>query len=438
MPWFATDHTGDAVSKSQKEVDSIQQRLSAFACDLRYEALPADVRHAAKVRIIDTLGALVAGFFGEPCRVARNLAAAMPDAAGATVIGTRMKTNPDMAAFVNATTARYPELTDSYHWPGSHHGHASDMILPLLAVAEYAHASSRDFITAVVAAYEAFLRVSDAFRNPGFDNTMFGCLGTAVAAGKLLGLTREQLAHGISMAIVPNAVIKQVRRGDRSMFKAAAAGQAGRAGVFAALLARAGMEGPHLPFEGKTGWCDQVALNRFSLDTMGGDGVPFKILDTQIKIRPSSGETSAAILAAEKIAPLANVDAVKKVTVEVFKYALDIAGSGEHRWHPDRESADGSIPYCTAVALMDGTVTPRSYNDAHLSDPRLHALMQKIEVIEDPAFTAAFERLPVEHRTRVTVVTQDGKRLTVEAGADADDLSTPKSDAQIEEKFHGR
>jgi 2-methylcitrate dehydratase len=420
---------------TQKAVDSMQQRLTSYACDLTYDRLSQDAIHAAKVRIIDTLGALVAGFFGDPSRICRDLAAQMPDVSGVTIVGTRMKSLPDIAAFANATTARYPELTDSYHWPGSHHGHASDMIMPILAAGEYVHASGRDLITAVVLGYEVFLRISDAFRNPGFDNTMFGCIGTAVAAGKLLALSPGQMAHCISMAVVPNAVLKQIRRGDRSMFKAAAAGQAGRAGVFAALLAREGMEGPHLPFEGKAGWCDHVALNRFTLDKMGSGAEPFKILLTQIKTRPASGETSSAIFAAEAIAPLGNIKDARKIVVETFKYALDIAGTGEHRWHPDRASADGSIPYCVGVALMDGTVTPRSYNNAHLTNPELQALMQKIEVVENPDFSKAFERIPIEHRTRVTVTMASGQKIVGDAGADENDLSTPKSDAQIEAKL---
>ena len=100
-----------------KAVDSIQQQLTSYACSLNYESLSPEAIHAAKVRIIDVLGALIGGFFGEPCRIGRNLAAQMPNPGGATVIGTRMKTTPDMAAFVNATTARYAELIDSYHWP---------------------------------------------------------------------------------------------------------------------------------------------------------------------------------------------------------------------------------------------------------------------------------------------------------------------------------
>src|SRR5689334_1660379 len=86
-----------------KAVDGLQQRLTAYACDLKYADLPPEVVHAAKVRIIDALGLALGGFFFEPCRVARNIAASMPDPSGATVIGTRLKTSPDMAAFVNAT-----------------------------------------------------------------------------------------------------------------------------------------------------------------------------------------------------------------------------------------------------------------------------------------------------------------------------------------------
>jgi 2-methylcitrate dehydratase PrpD len=86
---------------------------------------------------------------------------------------------------------------------------------------------------------------------------------------------------------------------------------------------------------------------------------------------------------------------------------------------------------------MDGTVTTRSFDDAHLWNPELRALIQKIEVVENAEFTKAYERLPVEHRTRVTVVAANGERLVGESGGDKDDLSTQKSAAQIGEKFRG-
>ena len=421
-----------------KAVDSIQKRLTDYACALTYADLSPEAIHGAKARIIDTLGALVAGFFGEPCRIAGNLAAQMPNPNGATVIGTRLKTALDMAAFVNGLTARDPELTDMNFRPGSFGGHPSDALPPVLSVAEHAQVSGRDFLTAVVLTYEAYLRVADVFHNKAFDYTNLVVLGSAVGAGKLLGLSRDQLSHCISMAVVPNVILRQVRTGHLSMYKCAITGHAGRAGVFASMLAQAGMEGPHLPFEGKAGWCEHVAREKLSLGAMGGDGTPFRIMDTQIKNRSSNAESISSVLAAEKVAPLKNLKDVKKITVEVYKLARDYSGVGEHCWNVDtRESADHSIPFVTAATLIDGTLTPRSYNEAHLWNPELRELMQKIEVVENEEFTKAFHQDPQEHRTRVTVVTQSGERMVGETGGDADDMSTPKTDAQVDEKFRG-
>ncbi len=147
-----------------KAVDSIQQVLTNYATDFHYDGLPAKVTHVAKVRVIDTLGCLIGAFFGEPGRIARSLAAQMPNPQGATVIGTRLKTPPDMAAFVNATTARDSEMIDAYHYPGSFHGHPSEMVTPILAAAEHIGASGREYIASLVLGYEVFLRFSNVFQ----------------------------------------------------------------------------------------------------------------------------------------------------------------------------------------------------------------------------------------------------------------------------------
>src|SRR4051812_18487601 len=369
--------------------------------------------------------------------MARDVAARMPQPDGASVIGTSTKTSPDLAAFVNGTTARYVEMNDVYHWPGSSGGHPSDVVMPILAVAEYARANGRDFLTAVVLGYEIYLRMSDAVKTPGFDCANFCCMGAALGAGKLLGLDAERLAQCLSMAVVPNNALNQARTGHLSMWKAVAAGQSGRAGVFAALLARAGMSGPHTPFEGKAGWCDHVARRRFTLGAFGGSGTPFKIRDTSIKPRASCATTISSILAAEKAgAELASTAEIDNVTVEVYERAKIGMGTGEHHWNPDsRETADHSIPYVVAAALIDKRLSPASFADERLWSPELRALLPKIEVIANDEFTAAYERIPVEHRTRVTVRLKGGERRTGYAGGEQGDLSQPKSDREIEEKF---
>ena len=195
-----------------KVVDGIQTRLTDYACDLDFGAISQEAVHDAKVRIIDTLGALVAGFDDRPCRVARSLASRVPSPDGSTVIGTKLKTTPDLAAFANSIASRCVEMNDTYHGPKSHGGHPSDVIMPVLAVAEYVQAGGKEFITGVVLAYEVYLRISDAlYPQTGFDCTTFAGIGTAVAAGKLLGLTSRQLSHCISMAAVPNNPLNQGR-----------------------------------------------------------------------------------------------------------------------------------------------------------------------------------------------------------------------------------
>src|ERR1051325_2376005 len=139
--------------------DRIQSHLSSYAAGLAYEQFDDDTVHAAKVRVIDTFGALVGGFTGDPCRVARDIAAQMPNPKGATIIGTDVKTAPDLAAFANGTTARYVEMNDVYHWPGSSGGHPSDVLMPIFAAAESADTSGREFITAVILGYEVYLRL---------------------------------------------------------------------------------------------------------------------------------------------------------------------------------------------------------------------------------------------------------------------------------------
>jgi 2-methylcitrate dehydratase len=415
----------------QKQADSVQEQLTNFACGLGYSDLTPEAIHSAKVRLTDVLGALMAGYFAPSSMISRNLAARSPSTDGATVLGTRFKAVLPTAVFANATTARYVEMTDT----GLLGGHPSDVVMPLFSVAEYAHASGRQLITALVMAYEIYISLQPRFHNRGFDHTNFASLATATAAGPLLGLNRDQIAHCISMTVVPNNGLRVARRGHLSMWKVAASGQAAQAAVFAALLSRAGMEGPHLPFEGKSGWLDHVATERFSLDGLGARGAPFKILEACAKMRPCGALAIPSVLAAEKISPVANLERVREVTVETFKKARDTNGSA-HLWNPDsKETADHSIPYLVAAVLMDGRLTLRAFRDDRLWNPALRTLMPKIKVTEDADFTRAHAGSPQQNRARITVVLQSGERLTAESGGDENDLASPKSDAQMAKKF---
>jgi 2-methylcitrate dehydratase len=308
--------------------------------------------------------------------------------------------------------------------------------MPTIAAAEYAQAGGRDLVAAVVLAYEVFLSFSNVFKNNGFDDTNFGCLATAISAARLWKLTPEQTAHAIAMAVVPNVALKQVRTDELTAWKVMATGHAGRAGLFAAMLARQGLEGPNLPFEGKAGWLDHVARERFALPAMGGAGTPFKILDTRIKMRPCAGETISSVLAAEKLhGKVGDIRAVKSVHVALYKRAVERAATGEHHWSPKgRDAAANAIPYLIATAMMEGSIGLDSFDEAHLKNPDTKDLMRKIKVVENPEFTKTY---PADHRTRITVTTGEGREAVGESGGGEDDLSSRKTQAQIADKFRG-
>jgi 2-methylcitrate dehydratase len=217
------------------------------------------------------------------------------------------------------------------------------------------------------------------------------------------------------------------------MYKAVATGDAARAAMFAAMLARKGMEGPHKPFEGTGGWCEFVAGTRFSVGDL--TKVSSLILDTRIKIRPAAGPAIASMLAAEKIAPVP-LDEIKQVSVEVNRMAKERAATDANVWKlASREDADHSVPYLVAATLKHGLVTLKLFDEEHVRDPQLQELMDKTTVTENAEFTRAYERVPQQQRARVTVITRQGAQRVGESGGDGDDLSAPKSDAQIEEKF---
>ena len=435
-----------AMSKADPSVDGVQQKLVAYAESLTYERLPAKTILDAKIRIVDTLGALIGGFFDEPCVIARTMAADVPVVGGATIFGTGYRTTPDLAAFVNSTTSRSVEMNDVAHRHGGRNGHPSDVIAPILGVGEFVHASGRDVLTAVVLAYEVYLRLAESISTPAFDAANFCCLGTAIASGRLLGLDGKQLAQCISMAVIPNNALNQTRTGQLSMWKAVASGQSSRSGVFAALLARRGMEGPNQPFEGKHGWCNHVGKTALTLPTWGGGEVPFRIGDTVIKPRAACFHTLSPILSAEKAAAQlgARLGEVSNVKVEVYRASertMSNVGSGNNAagnpwWNPEsRETADHSIPYCVAAALFDGTVTKASFDDAHLSNGELRALLSKVDIVENDEFTAGYDGWPVRHRTRVSVTLVGGARIVGDCGGDYGDLGDSKSEAEISAKF---
>jgi 2-methylcitrate dehydratase len=329
---------------------------------------------------------------------------------------------------------RYLDCNDTYISIGS--GHPSDMIGAVLAVADAHRVSGADTLLAITAAYEMFTALADRIpiRDRGWDQGVFVVLGAAAGAAKLLKLTTEQTANAIAIAVTANIPTRQTRAGELSMWKGCATAASAREGVFAALLASKGMTGPTAAFEGKNGLWEQVT-DRFELGKLGGAGAPFGIERTNIKFFPAEYHSQAPLWLALELRKKVRLDQIESIDVQTYFTAWSEIGSEPEKWDPQtRETADHSLPYLLAVALTDGFITPQSFSDERIRDAATRALMARIKVSENKAFTAEF---PSKLVTRIEVTTRDGERLVETASYPKGHARNPMADEDIESKFTG-
>src|SRR5262249_31365741 len=241
------------------------------------EALRRGVGREAKRFTIDPSGGGLGGSGAEPSQIANKLAARVSATPSATVMCSGVKTSPDLAVFANGTMIRYLDFNDGYMGQGGG-GHPSDAIAPLLSTAEVAGRSGRDLITPTLFGYEVFGRVSDVLDNRILGlayATMIG-LAAVVGAGRMLGLTQQQIVHAIGIYVAGNVALNQTRVGTLSNWKACAAAEASRKAIFAVELAQAGMTGPNQVFDGRDGFFNRINRKPFQLPKLGAE--PYAIL----------------------------------------------------------------------------------------------------------------------------------------------------------------
>src|ERR1043166_2948905 len=369
-------------------MQTIAQHLGAYAASLRFEMLPAEVVHQTKRMIVDTLGCALGGYAGEPCRIARELAATLTSATPATLLCTGRQTSPDLAAFANGAMIRYLDFNDGY--TSLEAGHPSDSIAALLTAGELAGANGRELITATVIAYEVFCRMCDTIniKPMGFDHVTLGAMASTAGAARLLGLTQEQITEAINLTVAANVALYQTRIGNVSMWKGGAYANASRNALFAVQLAARGMTGPSPIFEGRGGYFKAVSRQPFELAPFGGAGVPFKIMQCLIKRYPlgqySQSVVQAALEARALIAQTgdarASVRDIANVHIRTLETAVSMMAGDSDKWRPhNRETADHSMPYTAAVALMYGEIKSEHFDDPYLHDAELIDLASRIE-----------------------------------------------------------
>ena len=388
------------------------EQLADWVLAFDYEQLSeAAVRHA-KLLLLDAIGCGLAALEEEEFRAAVRAAEKLGGVPECTIVGSAQRTSAPNAVLANGALIRALDLNDIY-WGPNRGGHPSDNLATVLVAAEKGGANGRQVITSIVTGYELDGRLRDVnTAETHFDYTTYSGLVSSTTAGRLLGLSREQLVDAMALGATYAPALGVVRGGLISAAKWLGTGLASHQGMLAALLAAEGLSGPRGVFEDRHGWAEVVLPGADTARLLAPALEDFRIEHASIKAYPSvmtsQAPVAAALEARSRLAGSAReIERIELriADIEMVRSHVDSPG----RRHPaTRETADHSIHFLVAVALLDGQLTPRQFDGERWHDPEVLATMDRIEVTVDPSLPNNLDTFPC------------GIRLTLRSGETAE------------------
>ena len=391
---------GSHISNVRPDPDKVLVDIAHYVCDFEIESREA--YDTARSCLIDTLGCGLEALGYPACT--KLLGPLVPGTIvpnGAKVPGTQFQLDPVQAAFNIGAMIRWLDFNDT--WLAAEWGHPSDNLGGILAVADYLSRKAvaegkkslviKDVLTAMIKAHEiqGVLALENSFNRVGLDHVVLVKVATTAVATRMLGGTREEVINALSNAWIDGQSLRTYRHSPNTgSRKSWAAGDATARGVRLAFMAMKGEMGYPSALTAKTwGFYDVLFKgNEFKFQRPYGsyvmEHVLFKISFPAEFHSQTAVECAMTLHAALKKKGM-SADDIKKITIRTHEAAIRIIDKKGPLSNPaDR---DHCIQYMVAVPLIFGRLTAADYEDNVAADPRIDALREKIECIEDPQFT---------------------------------------------------
>lgn len=419
-------------------------RLATYLIDMSIDALPPAVIRSAEICAMDYLGVVLAGQVTPASAMVTELVREQGGRPDSSLFGKADRVPATGAALANGTTSHSIELDDhEAHMRSKIHGGAV-VFSAAWAVAESRPTTGAEFLTAVVAGYDAFGRLSGATDYPdylgrakGFHTTaLFGPFAAAAAAGKLLGLNGEQLSNAFGIAgSLCSGLQETVRAG--AMVKPLHAGWAAQSGVVAAQLAVKGFTGPRTIFEGSKGFfrafCGE---GHYNLDVIDAKfGAEFDISLTMFKPYACGGGIHPVLTAVDQLRTEHSISAddVTRIVVRTSQHAVDFfCTPWEKKVAPESgPQAQHSLPFAVAVLLTDGVALLEQFTNDSVRRPDVLSLAAKIVVEVDDSISSDD---PEDEPASVDIYVRD-RVLTTSVRGGKGSLAVPMSEAELTDKY---
>lgn len=403
-------------------------RLAAFVEAVDAERLSDTALRAARLVLLDTIGAMVAG---SAMPENRRLAEAMQERrsrATATLVGHAGKADPLLATLVNATAGVALEVDEGSRLGG---GHPAIHVIPgALAVAEDTGADGRRLLESIIAGYEVCSRLGSATtpRPNVHSHGTWGTIGTAVAVAKLAGLDAAGVRSVINLSASMSPANTWTTALEGVTIRNAYPGRSGLEGILAVDLHRAGFTGLA---DAPSDVYGTILADRFeperALDGLGG---PLRIEQNYFKLYACCRYNHFALDAL-----LAMVKAERLEPAQVERVVVTTIPFGPRMAEPAPASMLGakfSIPYAVAAALVLGRADVGAFAEPALGDPRIRALAGRVEVRVDPQMSPRRSDYPT---ALVEMILKDGRALSGSTTVVRGDFERPVPAAEVVEKF---
>ncbi|WP_315715011.1 MULTISPECIES: MmgE/PrpD family protein [unclassified Bradyrhizobium] len=412
--------------------------LAAYVAELKYDDIPPEVLDRAKVLTLDFLGSAIRARREAESTpsVVKMLAALKLDTAGeATVFGDDRTWTPAVAALLNGMMGHSLDFDDT-HADSSLHPSAP-VVPAAFAVGEMVGASGREVLTAVVAGYEVCCRLGNALDPTshyarGFHPTATaGTYGAAAAAGKLFGLSEQQLiyAFGVSGSQAAGSLQFLVNGAWNKRYQV---GASAMNGVIAATLAKNGFVGAIESVEGKHGLLVGYTDTPHHDKAVAGLGSTYETMKIGVKPYPSCRYTHAAIDAIIALRREHNLtpDQVKRVEIGLHRNGITLTGDAATKRHPTSiVGGQFSMFFTGALALDQGRFGWDDYT--RLGDAAINALADKFDVVQDDKLEIGRSH---PFGARVTITTADGVHERLHGDPSGEPTSFPAAQA-MSDKF---
>ncbi len=407
--------------------------LAEFLTNLCFKDIPDHIVARTEDLFLDWFGSALAGRNVRQIQILENFSAAMgPSNGNSEIFVFRKRTSPFFAALVNAASSHYAEQDDVHNGSVFHPG---TVVFPaVVAAAQESGSFGRDVITAVVAGYEAGIRIGEALGRSHYKTFhttgTAGTLASAVGVAHLLRADVGQMINALGSAGTMAAGLWEFLR-DGADSKQLHAAKAAADGLLSAYIALDGFTGAQKIIEGDQGMAAGMSHDANPDLLVDRLGSRWAIGETSFKFHASCRHTHPAADALQELMLKYKIkaDDIAEVKAHVHQGAIDILGP-----ITDPQSvhqAKFSMGFVLALIALKGRAGISEFNDAALKDPKIRSFSSKVKMVLNARVDRAYPKRWLGH---VEVMTHDGQQLEMRVDIPKGDPENTLSRPELEDK----